>query len=505
MIVILDFGSQYTHLISRRIRKLGVYTEVLPFNAQIEEILNFRPSGIFLSGGPQSVYSPDAPYPDMRIFQLNIPIIGICYGSQLIAHAFGGVVRKAEVGEYGRTELKVLKKNNIFSGIPKDEFFVWMSHGDIIERLPENFEVLSYTDFSPVAAFNFRNIWGVQFHPEVYHTEFGERIIENFVFLICKAERDWNLERFLEKKIEELSSIRGGVLCAVSGGTDSTVLAVLLSKVKNIKVKYFLIDTGLLRKDDAKKVKHNFETLGINIDIFDASDKFVPSLKGVSDPEEKRKIIGRNFAKVFEDIISSYKDMEYLAQGTLYPDVIESGVSVSGQADVIKTHHNVGGMPKDFGFKIIEPFRYLYKDEVRQIGKILNIPEEIMERHPFPGPGLAVRILGEVTEEKLYILREAESIFEEELKRSGLYQKVWQAFCVLTESKSVGVVGDKRRYGWVLALRAVESVDAMTADWAHLSYTFLDLVARKIIASIPQISRVVYDITSKPPATIEWE
>lgn len=505
MIVILDFGSQYTHLISRRIRSLGVYTEVVPFNVSSEKVSELNPSGIILSGGPQSVYSDESLRPDLQLFRIPIPILGICYGSQLVAHIFGGRVRKADVGEYGRTKLRVLKKNKILSGIPSKEFFVWMSHGDVIESLPEGFEVLAHTDFSPNAVFKFRNIWGVQFHPEVYHTQFGDKIIENFVFGICRAKKDWNIESFLESKLKELSEIKGGVLCAVSGGTDSTVLAVLLSKVKNMNVKYFLIDTGLMRKNDAEKIRKNFRSLGMQIDVFDASSDFLSRLKGVEDPEEKRKIVGRVFAEVFGRIINSYKGMEYLAQGTLYPDVIESGVSVSGKADVIKTHHNVGGMPSDVNFKIIEPFRYLYKDEVREIGKILSIPEEIMNRHPFPGPGLSVRIIGEVTEEKLRILREAEEIFEEELMRAGLYYKVWQAFCVLTNSKSVGVVGDRRRYGWVLALRVVESVDAMTADWAHLNYTFLDTVARKIIASVPQISRVVYDITSKPPATIEWE
>lgn len=505
MIVVLDFGSQYTHLISRRIRNLGVYTEVLPFDTAADKILSLNPSGVVLSGGPQSVYSQNAAKPDMKLFAIGLPILGICYGSQLIAHMLGGKVRKADVGEYGRTKLKVLKEDGIFSGIQRNEFFVWMSHGDVIEELPEGFERLAFTDFSPNAVFRFRHIIGVQFHPEVSHTEFGNKIIENFVFKICKASRDWSLEEFLEKKVEELSTLKGDVLCAVSGGVDSTVLAVLISRLKNIKPRYFLVDTGLLRKNEAAKIKQNFQWMGIDIDIFDASRRFLAGIKGVADPEDKRKIIGRIFAEVFEEIYDTYKGIRYLAQGTLYPDVIESGVSVSGKAEVIKTHHNVGGMPKNVRFDIVEPFRQLYKDEVRKIGKLLKIPDDILLRHPFPGPGLAVRIIGEVSEEKLNILREAEDILENELKNAGLYYKVWQAFCVLTNSKSVGVVGDQRRYGWVLAIRIVDSVDGMTADWVHLDYSFMDTVARKIVASIPQISRVVYDITSKPPATIEWE
>jgi GMP synthase (glutamine-hydrolysing) len=507
VIVVLDFGSQYTHLITRRIRALGVYAEILPFNSPVEKIKSFSPHGIILSGGPESVYQKDAPYPDSGIFSAGIPILGICYGAQLIAHVFGGKVEKAKIGEYGRAKLKVLVKDKLFQNLPS-EFFVWMSHGDVISDVPDSFEILGETYFSPISAFKFGNIFGVQFHPEVYHTEFGLEILKNFVFEICKSPSDWSLSNFVEEKIYEIKQIKGGILCAVSGGVDSTIMAYLLHKAKGDGADFVLVDTGLLRKNEAEKIKKNFSRLGININILDASRIFLSNLKGIKDPERKRKIIGKTFIDVFKDYAISKreeKNIRFLAQGTLYPDVIESGVSASGKAHVIKTHHNVGGLPEELGFELVEPFRQLYKDEVREIGKILGIPDDIIFRHPFPGPGLAVRILGEITKKKIDILREADEILEEELIKYELYNKVWQAFCVLTNSKSTGVSGDRRRYGYVIAVRIVDSVDGMTADWSRVPYEFLDEVSRKITAKIPQVSRVVYDITSKPPATIEWE
>ena len=507
MILVLDFGSQYTHLISRRIRKLGVYAEILPFDTSAERIIEMNPDGIVLSGGPGSVYEKDAPLPDRKIFELGIPVLGICYGAQAIAYMLGGDVRKAKVGEYGRAKINVLQRNVIFKELPS-QFFVWMSHGDIILSGPEGAEKLAETDFSPVSAFKLGDIFGLQFHPEVYHTEYGENIIHNFVFGVCRAKVDWSLSRFVEDEIHKLSELDGGVLCAVSGGVDSTVLAVLLSRAKKDDSFFVLVDTGLLRSREAEKVRENFRRLGIEIDVVDASSEFISALKGISDPERKRKVVGEKFIRVFEayaEDIKSKKGVKYLAQGTLYPDVIESGVSVSGKAHIIKTHHNVGGLPEKLGFEVVEPLRQLYKDEVREVGRILGIPEYILMRHPFPGPGLAVRIMGEVTPEKVRILQRAEEIFEEELIRWELYNEVWQAFCVLTNTKSTGVVGDRRRYGYVIAIRAVKSQDAMTADWAHLPYEFLDEVARKIVGEINEISRVVYDITTKPPATIEWE
>ena len=507
MILILDFGSQYTHLISRRIRKLGVYAEIVPFDTPAEKIKEMKPDGIVLSGGPGSVYEKDAPLPDKEIFELGIPVLGICYGAQVLAHMLSGEVRKAKVGEYGRAKLRVLRRNSIFKDLPS-QFFVWMSHGDIILKAPEGAEKLAETDFSPVSAFKLGDIFGLQFHPEVYHTEYGENIIQNFVFEVCEAKVDWSLSRFVENEIQKLSELDGGVLCAVSGGVDSTVLAVLLSRAKKDDAFFVLVNTGLLRKNEPEKVRENFRRLGIKIDVVDASSEFISALRGILDPEKKRKVVGEKFIRVFETYakdIKSKKGVKYLAQGTLYPDVIESGVSVSGRAHVIKTHHNVGGLPEKLGFEVVEPLRQLYKDEVREVGRILGVPEHILMRHPFPGPGLAVRIMGEVTEEKIRILQRAEEIFEEELVRWELYNEVWQAFCVLTDTKSTGVVGDRRRYGYVIAIRAVKSQDAMTADWAHLPYEFLDEVARKIVGEIEDVSRVVYDITTKPPATIEWE
>ncbi len=506
MIVILDFGSQYTHLISRRIRNLGVYTEILPYNANIERILKLNPKAIILSGGPQSVYSKNAIKPDPRIFNSQIPILGICYGAQIMAQMLGGIVKKAKIGEYGRTKISIKKEDALFEGIPKD-FSVWMSHGDVIEKIPEGFEIIAQTEFSPISAFKSNKIYGIQFHPEVHHTEYGEKILENFVIKISGAEKDWKLENYVEEQINKIKELDGGILCAVSGGVDSTVLGVLLHIAKKDEAKFVFINTGLLRKGEPEEVKANFESLGIKIDIVDAESRFLRNLKGVRDPEKKRKIIGKTFIEVFEEYAEQRKGdkIKFLAQGTLYPDVIESGVSTSGKAHVIKSHHNVGGLPEKLGLEIVEPLRQLYKDEVRKLGRILGIPEHITSRHPFPGPGLAVRIIGSVTPKKLKILREVDSIFQEDLIKSELYSTAWQAFCVLTNTKSVGIVGDRRRYGYVVAIRAVESEDAMTADWVRFPYDFLDRVAKKIIASVPEISRVTYDITSKPPATIEWE
>ena len=511
MIVVLDFGSQYTHLISRRIRQLGVYSEVVRFSETADKIKKLSPQGIILSGGPKSIYERNAPKPDNNIFSSEIPIIGICYGAQLIAHLFGGDVRKARAGEYGRTRLTVKNRDKIFSNLPEN-FNVWMSHGDRIEKLPQNFTIDATSDESPISAFHYKNIFAVQFHPEVTHTEFGMKILENFVFNICSAKKDWSLTNFVEKTKEELlrEIKNGGVLCAVSGGVDSTVLATLLTRTLKKVVPVF-IDSGLLRKGEVEEVSKNFQQLNIPLYIENAEEHFLRALEGVRSPEKKRRIIGKTFVKVFERFAKRERrkgeNLKFLAQGTLYPDVIESGKSL-GPAHTIKTHHNVGGLPEKLNFRIVEPLKLLYKDEVREVGKILEIPEKILNRYPFPGPGLAVRIIGEVTKEKIEILKEADYILqkaiEEEKEKERIEVPIWQVFAVLLNSKSTGVAGDKRRYGYVVAIRCVSSTDAMTADWSRLPYELLDKIARKITAT-GNVSRVVYDITSKPPATIEWE
>ena len=507
-IVILDFGSQYTQLIARRIRESHVFSEILPYNAPVEEIKKHNPKGIIFSGGPASVYEPDAPKPDPRVFELGLPILGICYGLQLIVDHFGGKVIKAEKHEYGRAELEVLDHEDLFYNIP-NYIHVWMSHADRVEKLPEGFETIARTFNAPYAAIRNKKqkIWGVQFHPEVSHTYLGKEILENFAVRICRCEQDWTMGRFLMEKEVEIRKMVGDkkAICALSGGVDSAVAAVLVYNAIGDNLTCIFVDNGLLRKGEREQVEKTFrDNFHIPLIVVDAKDRFLNALKGITDPEQKRKIIGNLFIEIFEEEAKKIPDVEYLVQGTLYPDVIES-VSVKGPSAVIKTHHNVGGLPEKMNLKLIEPLRELFKDEVRELGKELGLPDEIVYRHPFPGPGLAIRIIGEVREPDLEILREADAIVVEEIKKAGLYRQLWQAFAVLLPVHTVGVMGDYRTYEKVIAVRAVESTDGMTADWARLPYETMDIIMRRIINEVQGVNRVVYDITSKPPGTIEWE
>lgn len=508
LILILDFGSQFTQLIARRIRELNVYSEIYPHTIAIEKINELSPKGIIFSGGPMSVYDNDAPDVDDKIFNLGIPILGICYGLQLISKKLNGKVEKASDREYGRTECEVLGNSILFKDV-KRKSVVWMSHGDNVTEPPSEYNIIAVSKHSPVCAIenSKRKIYGVQFHPEVHHTEEGVKIIKNFLFEICKSKGDWTPANFINQSINEIKEKVGSanVICALSGGVDSTVAAVLVKQAIGNQLICIHIDTGLMRKNESKEISELFnKKLNLNHIHIDASELFLQKLKNVSDPELKRKIIGNTFIEVFEREAKKFANVKFLVQGTLYPDVIES-VSVKGASATIKTHHNVGGLPEKMDFQLIEPFRELFKDEVRNVGRALNIPEEFIERHPFPGPGLAVRILGPVDKERLDILREADDIFIKAIKKNNLYNKIWQAFAVLLPVQSVGVMGDSRTYENVLALRAVTSVDGMTADWFPFEHSFLAEVSNIIINKVRGINRVVYDISSKPPATIEWE
>lgn len=508
LILIIDFGSQYTQLITRRIREANVYSEIYPHTISLSKIKSLNPKGIIFSGGPMSVYDEDAPDIDDAVFELGIPILGICYGLQLISKKLHGKVERAVDREYGRTECEVIQDTILLKGVSKKSI-VWMSHGDNVTKPPLGFTTTAISKHSPVCAIENtqKNIFGVQFHPEVHHTEEGSKIIKNFLFEICKCKGDWTPENFITKSIEEIrQKVKdSNVICALSGGVDSTVAAVLVKKAIGKQLICIHIDTGLMRKNESKEIGELFESkLNLNHIHIDASEIFLEKLKNVSDPEQKRKIIGNTFIEVFEKEAKKFENVEYLVQGTLYPDVIES-VSVKGKSATIKTHHNVGGLPDKMHLKLIEPFRELFKDEVRNVGRALNIPEEFIERHPFPGPGLAVRIIGAVDKEKLDILREADDIFIKTIRKYNLYNKIWQAFAVLLPVQSVGVMGDSRTYENVLALRAVTSVDGMTADWFPFEQEFLSEVSNNIINKVRGINRVVYDISSKPPATIEWE
>lgn len=507
-ILILDFGSQYTQLIARRIRELNVYCEIHPFNQTLSQF-DVQPDGVVLSGGPKSVNDEDAPSLNHKIFDWNVPVLGVCYGLQLLAHeAIPGSVEKAERREFGRSELIVDDDKDLFKDIAK-ESIVWMSHGDHINTLPQEYEIIGHTDNAKIAAVRHskEKIYGVQFHPEVVHTVYGKQIIENFVEHICGLTGSWTAESFIESTINEIREQVGDdrVLCGLSGGVDSTVVATLVHEAIGDQLQCIFVDNGLLRKNEFQKVLDIYEKdLHLPVKGVDASDKFLHALKDIFDPEEKRKIIGNTFIEVFEEAISDDNSFKYLAQGTLYPDVIES-ISFKGPSATIKSHHNVGGLPEEMNLDLVEPVRELFKDEVRNVGRKLGIPEHFIKRHPFPGPGLGIRIISDVTRKKLDILREADDIFISELVEQDLYDKVWQALVVLLPVRSVGVMGDERTYEYTAALRAVTSVDGMTADWAHLPHPFLASVSNRIINEVRGINRVAYDISSKPPSTIEWE
>ncbi|UCH15207.1 MAG: glutamine-hydrolyzing GMP synthase [Bacteroidales bacterium] len=505
-IIILDFGSQYTQLIARKVRELNVYCEIYPYNRLPEIQENVK--GIILSGSPFSVRDKDAPMPDLEIIKGKLPLLGICYGAQLLAHCYGGEVLPSKFREYGRANLKFTDKGSeLLKGLSGNTQ-VWMSHGDTISKLPNNYKIIGSTENIKVAAYRIstEDTYGIQFHPEVYHTTEGKKILYNFVVSICRCLQDWTPSSFVESTINTLRETLGkdNVVLGLSGGVDSSVAAVLLNKAIGSNLTCIFVDNGLLRKNEFEHVLDSYRHMGLNVIGIDARDKFLNDLKGVLDPERKRKIIGKNFIDVFEKEAGKIKNVKWLAQGTIYPDVIES-VSVKGPSAKIKSHHNVGGLPLKMGLKVIEPLKLLFKDEVRKVGNALNIDNDIISRHPFPGPGLAVRILGNITPEKVRILQEVDYIFIEGLKEFNLYDKVWQAGAVLLPVQTVGVMGDERTYENVVALRAVSSTDGMTADWTHLPYEFLSTISNRIINNVKGINRIVYDISSKPPATIEWE
>jgi GMP synthase (glutamine-hydrolysing) len=503
-ILILDFGSQYTQLIGRRIREANVYSEIVPFNVSLDTIKRYQPKGIILSGGPDSVYEPGAPTCSRELFNLDIPVLGVCYGMQLIGKELGGRVEPSNRREYGHREIDISDASCLLQGLRR----VWMSHGDRILKPPSGFEVTATTE-STIAAVESpaRRIFGVQFHPEVTHTENGDRLLQRFLFEICGCRGDWTIGSFIGHAIEKICAqiSDGRAICAISGGVDSTVAATLVGRAIGDRLVGVFVNTGLLRKNEYEKVLSMLRNnLHLNAHGIDASDRFLNLLSGVSDPEKKRKIIGNEFIRVFEDEASRLGEVHFLVQGTLYPDVIES-VSVKGPSQTIKSHHNVGGLPERMKLKLVEPLRELFKDEVRRVGLELGLPEDMVWRQPFPGPGLAVRIMGEITKDGVRMLQEADDILVHEIKKAGLYRQIWQSFGVLLPVKSVGVMGDMRTYDHTLAVRAVHSSDGMTADWVRLPYDLMGAISNRIINEVKGINRVVYDITSKPPATIEWE
>jgi GMP synthase (glutamine-hydrolysing) len=506
-IVVLDFGSQYSHLICRRLRELNVYCEILPYNIPVSELKDINPKGIILSGGPASIYSERSPRPDSKIFDLGIPILGICYGHQLIVDHFGGKIKRTDRREYGRADLTIDNKHDLFSSIDNDKIKCWMSHGDAAEVLPKEFKILAHTPSSSSAAvgYNQRGFYGLQFHPEVVHTEKGVEILKNFSQIISKSRQEWSMESFIKMSIVNIRRVIGKeerVLCAVSGGIDSTTVAALLNQAIGDKLQCVFVNHGLLRKNEEQIVIDLFKSMGIEVIYVNAGKRFLEKLKGVQDPEKKRLIIGEEFANVFVEVAKKNGPFQWLAQGTLYPDVIESGIS-KGPAAIIKTHHNVGGLPQWLNLKVIEPLNMLYKDEVRKTARLLRVPHDLLIRHPFPGPGLAVRIIGEVTPDKLRISKNASEIVESELQKADFYDKVWQAFAIVGDDKAVGVIGDERIYGHIVTIRVVDSIDAMTADWTRLPPELIERMSNRITNEVENVAWVSYAVSSKPPATIE--
>jgi GMP synthase (glutamine-hydrolysing) len=509
VIPILDFGSQYAQLIARRVRERGVYSELVRPDISLEDLKKLNPKGLILSGGPSSVYEPNAPKCDPRLFELGVPVLGICYGMQLGVQLLGGDVQPAKAREYGRAHLHIAKKDALVNGLP-DETTVWMSHGDQIKDLPDDFIPLATTPTCPYAAARHKTVpfYGVQFHPEVTHTPRGEVLFQNFLYEICKCAGCWTMGSFVEQAIRRVREQVGGakVICGLSGGVDSSVVAALLHKAIGDQLVCIFVDNGLLRKNERELVESTFrDHFRINLITSDATGQFLGALKGVTDPQQKRKIIGKEFIDAFKREAQNIPGAQFLAQGTLYPDVIESGHGYAGTAANIKLHHNVGGLPEELGFELVEPLRELFKDEVRKVGEVLGLPDQIVWRHPFPGPGLAVRVIGDITEEKLRVLRDADEIVLEELVARDLYRKTAQVFAVYLPIGTVGVMGDARSYDSVIAIRAVESQDFMTADWARIPFDVLATMSNRIINEVRGVNRVVYDISSKPPATIEWE
>jgi GMP synthase (glutamine-hydrolysing) len=507
-IIILDFGSQYSQLIARKIRETNVFSEILPFNVSLDILKNEKVKGVILSGGPSSIYEKNAPKISKDILDMDIPILGICYGLQLLVHLNNGKVNPADKKEYGQAQLQINSKSQIFEGIP-DNSIVWMSHGDKVDEIPIEFETIAQTSNSPFAAVHHKtkSIWGIQFHPEVTHTTHGKKILENFCFNICQCKGDWSSLSFIDESIKSIKQSIGNekVICGLSGGVDSSVTAVLLHKAIGAQLHCIFVDTGLLRLNEAELVEKVFKKyFHISLTVVDKSKLFLDKLKNITDPEKKRKIIGNLFIEVFEEESKKLGDFKYLAQGTLYPDVIES-ISFKGPSATIKSHHNVGGLPEKMNFELLEPLRELFKDEVRNVGREIDMPEEIIERHPFPGPGLAVRILGNITDERIEVLQKADDIYISELRKNNQYDKIWQAFAVLLPVQTVGVMGDERTYENALVLRAVTSTDGMTANWYPMPYDLLGHISNRIMNEVNGINRVVYDTSSKPPATIEWE